>query len=316
MKIYYPSYYDGFNCIAGQCPDSCCRSWEIVIDEKSAEKYECIQGEFGEKLRNALVTDTEGDRCFRLCDGRCPFLNRDGLCDIHIKLGEDYTSDVCKAHPRFTEVYDGFTEISLSASCPEANRIIFHKESLTAAYPAPAYTGEDEVLSLLISSRKSLLEAECSFSQLVSLILDTSADDSLDIDAVYIADFPRFNCDFIRDLIGIFSKNEILKDEWRGMLSRAAEADISDGDIENAIAANDEALTTFLRYMLYRYYLKAVNDLDVYSRALFIITSAYLCLYLSLSDGKAFTECARLFSKETEHNTDNIDRLTEYFSNF
>ena len=32
MKLYYPSYYKDFSCIAGECPDSCRRKWEIVID--------------------------------------------------------------------------------------------------------------------------------------------------------------------------------------------------------------------------------------------------------------------------------------------
>ncbi len=314
MKIYYPSYYENFRCIAAACPDSCCKAWEIVIDEETCKKYDSVSGEFGEKIRNAITTDSEGDRCFSLCEGRCPFLNDDGLCDIHIRLGEDFTSEICKAHPRFTEEYDGFTEISLSLSCPEANRIIAEAEN--EKYPVPVYDGDDEVLSLLISSRKDLLEAQCGFYELVSLILNTSADDSLDIDMVYIADFPEFNCSFIKEFIKALKCNEILTVEWRQMLLLAEKYDVCDADIAKAIAENENMLIKFCRYMLYRYYLKAVNDLDIYSRALFIISSCYLNAYLSCVSGKTFFECARLFSKETEHNTDNIDRITDYFCNF
>lgn len=313
MKTYYPSYYDKFTCIAGECPDSCCKAWEIVIDPKTCKKYEAVSGEFGNKLRNALVTDSEGDKCFALCSGKCPFLNGDNLCDIHMNLGEDYTSDVCKAHPRFVEEYDGFTEISLSVSCPEANRIVFSCEDL---YPVPEYTGDDEVLALLISSRKSLLDADCSFIELVGHILNTSADDSLDIDMVYIADFPEFNVTFIKDFISVLLKNEILTDEWKSVLLNESIDSVTDEELNAAIKSNEKNLIKFVRYMLYRYYLKAVNDLDVYSRALFIISSAYVSLFVSLLNGKAFGECARLFSKETEHNTDNIDNILAYFSNF
>lgn len=314
MKIYYPSYYEKFRCIASACPDSCCKSWEIVIDEETCKKYDSVSGEFGERIRNSITTDSEGDRCFALHGGRCPFLNCDGLCDIHIKLGEDFTSEICKAHPRFTEVYDGFTEISLSLSCPEANRII--AEAHNEKHPVPEYSGDDEVLSLLISSRKNLLDAQCGFYELVSLILNTSADDSLDIDMVYIADFPEFNVSFIKEFIKALKCNEILTDEWREMLSLAEKYDVCDEDMSKAIGENEYLLIKFCRYMLYRYYLKAVNDLDVYSRALLIVSSCYLNAYLSFVTGKPFMECARLFSKETEHNTDNIDRLTDYFCSF
>ncbi len=30
MKEIYPSHYAAFHCIAGACPDSCCKEWEIV----------------------------------------------------------------------------------------------------------------------------------------------------------------------------------------------------------------------------------------------------------------------------------------------
>ncbi len=45
--MYYrkPQYYDNFTCIADRCPATCCAGWQIVIDEKSLEKYNHVQGE-------------------------------------------------------------------------------------------------------------------------------------------------------------------------------------------------------------------------------------------------------------------------------
>ena len=151
---------------------------------------------------------------YRHSTGNCPFFNEDRLCDIHIELGEAYTSEICRNHPRFIEEYDGFSEISLSLSCPEVNRIILSDDK--ALYPAPEYHGDDEVLSLLIASREKLLSANESFLSSVSLLLDTAADDSLDIDLVYIENHPELNISFLK-FLGKFlaEKSEILTDEWR-----------------------------------------------------------------------------------------------------
>ena len=34
MEYVYPDYYRQFTCIGGECPDTCCAGWEIVIDDK------------------------------------------------------------------------------------------------------------------------------------------------------------------------------------------------------------------------------------------------------------------------------------------
>ena len=39
MLYTIPDYYNEFSCIAGDCPDTCCAGWQIVIDKKSLKKY-------------------------------------------------------------------------------------------------------------------------------------------------------------------------------------------------------------------------------------------------------------------------------------
>lgn len=315
MKKYCPSYYNDFSCLAGECPDSCCKKWEIVIDNDTLTKYNEIHSEFGEKIRSEIIKDEEGDFCFSLRDGRCPFLNADNLCDIHIKLGEDYTSEVCRNHPRFIEEYDGFTEISLSLSCPEANRIILSYDE--ALYPTPEYIGEDDVLSLLVSSREKLLSSDCDFSSHIKLLLDTAADDSLDIDLVYIENHAEINVSFLKSLASfLLEKSEILTKEWKAYLKEAESVNITDKEFKGFCKINDKALIKICRYYIYRYYLKAVNDLDVYSRALFIAAACFFSAFIACSCNVTLSEAARLFSKETEHNLFNIDLLLGFFSEF
>ena len=70
-------------------------------------------------------------------------------------------------------------------------------------------------------------------------------------------------------------------------------------------------MKNILNYYIYRHYLKAVNDLDVYPRALFIAFSAFSSALISLSSDYPLEEAARLYSKEIEHSTDNADIILE-----
>lgn len=129
MRVTVPDYYENFRCLAGKCPHTCCEKWEVVIDEDSAAFYQTVPGPLGEKLRAALKRDEDGDLCFPLNGGRCPFLDSENLCEIHKILGEAATSITCREHPRFTEDYGSFREVTLSASCPAANALLLGSEA-------------------------------------------------------------------------------------------------------------------------------------------------------------------------------------------
>ena len=121
MRYLKPHYYDKFVCTAGDCPDTCCAGWQIMIDEISLERYGNEKGEFGRRLRNSIDWEEE---CFYQNDARCIFLNDKNLCDLYKALGSDALCDTCQNYPRHTEEYEGLRELSLSLSCPEAARII------------------------------------------------------------------------------------------------------------------------------------------------------------------------------------------------
>ena len=103
MLIRVPDYYEAFHCLAGACPHTCCEKWEVVIDPETARRYGTVPGPLGERLRAAMGPDEDGDLCFRLDGGRCPFLDRENLCEIHRALGEAATSVTCREHPRLPE---------------------------------------------------------------------------------------------------------------------------------------------------------------------------------------------------------------------
>lgn len=302
MKKYYPSFYDKFSCLCDACPDTCCAKWEIVVDEESLIKYNSIDGEFGEKLRQSLFKDEDGDYLFKLDNGRCPFLNGKNLCDIHINLGREYTCDVCRQHPDFVEEYDDFTEICPSLSCPETVCLIFNSSCNEQLYPEISTDSDDYVLQLLVEGRNrafKMLRNQMSYKQKIEQICRLATEIQEEIDSFQY----ECNVDFSFSKSVEFCRNEleILTDEWKTILDCAVHK--KDGCVE------DNKLNVLLSYYVYRYFLKAVNDCDIITTLRFILFSVWLCEQLYLCSDYSFEKIARLYSKEIEHNTDNIEKV-------
>ncbi len=134
MKIYYPSYYKEFKCIAERCRHSCCVGWEIVLDEATLEKYRrCYANDIMPRIR-------DGEIVLRP-DGRCPFLDENGLCYIISNYGEDCLSDICHRHPRFYHRVGERVECGIGASCEEACRLILSSDGY-ADFNTGEWSGE------------------------------------------------------------------------------------------------------------------------------------------------------------------------------
>lgn len=124
MKYHKPSFFDQFKCIGSACTDTCCAGWEIEVDETTAEGYLTEKGAFGDRLRREIGSEP-GEYFFKLQNNRCPFLNKENLCDIFINLGEDRLCDICREHPRFYNWFGDYTEVGLGLCCEEAERLLF-----------------------------------------------------------------------------------------------------------------------------------------------------------------------------------------------
>ena len=78
MKIIKPSYFDSFRCIAGQCPDSCCKEWDVLVDADKAKFYRSLPGTLGDRLRQVLKVE-DGETYMTIENRRCPMW-RDSCC--------------------------------------------------------------------------------------------------------------------------------------------------------------------------------------------------------------------------------------------
>lgn len=324
MLTRVPDYFDRFHCLAGACPHTCCAGWEVVLDEETVRRYSGVPGPLGDRLRAAIQTDEEGDFCFPLSGGRCPFLNGENLCEIHLQLGEAATSVTCRSHPRFIEEYGSFREMTLSASCPAANELLLgSREALT--FPeredeAPAEPGDawlvwlvplrDRMLALLQDRTKPL---RCRLSEI--LLLAWQAQDLLETEQM--EELKRLVQTWVPQALrceeneGIFPgvwavlrQLEALDADWRALLRRAEKV-----EPERA----DEALMERIAcYFVFHHLLKAVNDGDLLGRAELCVLAVLTVERLAAVCG-GLGEALRRFCREIEHSEDNTAALLEAF---
>ena len=99
-----PDFYDRFQCKAGACQHTCCRGWEIDIDDVTADVYQHLDGPLGGAIRQHIAEGPEGWHFCLTADGNCPFLRPDGLCRLIRESGDDILCDICALHPRFFQV--------------------------------------------------------------------------------------------------------------------------------------------------------------------------------------------------------------------
>lgn len=123
MKVYVPDYYKEFKCIADQCEHTCCKGWEVEIDDESMKRFSAFP-DIASKIESGE------DNHFRLLEEEtCPFLQEDGLCEMILRYGEDMLCQTCTDHPRFRNYWSDRIEMGLGLVCEEAARLILSRRT-------------------------------------------------------------------------------------------------------------------------------------------------------------------------------------------
>ncbi len=313
MKVYCPTYYNEFQCLAGSCPDSCCKEWEVQVDAHAAKNYRELPGPLGDKLRQVLRFEEDGSAVMINENGRCPMWRQDGLCRIHAELGKQALCEVCWFFPCISHEYGTFKEYGLELSCPEAARHILADLNfkLVPLYlpgsSDPQY--DTEAMEVLLRTRETALDLlrdpSRSISEALTFLLlygyqaqgelDGEEDAPFDPNAALqtASEFASGGShDAIKDF---FSDLEILTPDWKQLLSSAQ---------PGTWLPEHRAMAG---YMVQRYWLQAVSDYDLACRVKFIVIACLLVRHL----GGDVYRTAQLFSKEIENNADNVDAILD-----
>ena len=302
MKEVVPGYYPAFHCIAGNCRHSCCIGWEIDIDEDTLSYYRNISGDFGLRLRKN-ITEEDGIHHFVL-DNRehCPFLNREGLCDMILTLGEESLCQICRDHPRFRNVYTNRVETGLGLCCEEACRLI-----LTDPNPMVLTETGSEVQT----------EEEAYFfdwrRQVFALAQNrtrTIEERAADILAFCTVKLPEKTA---AEWVSVFRELTSLEEDWQICL----------GKWEKNVPSPkwftrewDTVWEQLLVYFLYRHLPDGIEEGSLPERAAFAVLSCRVirnvCAAVSAeANMDTVLETARLYSAEVEYAEENIEALLD-----
>ncbi len=297
--------FENFKCIGGICPDNCCIGWEIGIDEETLKKFK--QAPLFDFVKDKV--DFSRSVIKLLDDGRCPFLNKDNLCDIIINFGYENISYICKKHPSFINEYDGVTEYGYGLCCDEALRLLCEGEVII----------ESKENSFLFDLRRKLFEIICDntlpFSKKISAFLDTvckgedillfgEADDDAeeDIQVKKVSVLP---------LIEIMERTEPINPEWTSRLKIIKE---SCREIEKGLnICEEEKYQKLFYYYTFRYFLKDYEENSLLGNGKFIVILVLLNIIFdsfSKINGDDFNN-TRLISKQMEYSMENIEFLID-----
>ena len=311
MQISKPCYYDSFSCLAAACPDSCCKEWDVLVDEDTAARYRALPGDLGQRLRQVL-TEEDGNIYMTIENGRCPMWRCDGLCRIQAELGHDALCKTCREFPRLTHDYGAFTELGLELSCPEAARLILSYPTPPPALPELSdcedYLRED--MQLLLQTRQEALalldNKGYPVPQALSLLLLYGYHSQSLLDGEDVPDFsPSAALATAKELAkpgsyplirNFFLSLEVLTPVWKQRLA----APSCPGEWT-------ESYRLLAKYFVQRYWLQAISDFDLVGRVKLAIS---LCILIRDLGGD-LNQTAQLCSKEIENNTDNVDALLD-----
>ncbi|MBQ8241711.1 MAG: flagellin lysine-N-methylase [Bacteroides sp.] len=305
MKITKPIYFDSFRCIAGNCPDSCCKEWDVQVDEDAAAFYRALPGPLGDRLREVLK-DEDGQTFMTIVDRRCPMWRDDGLCEIQAQHGHETLCRTCREFPRLTHDYGDFIEYGLELSCPEAARIILSSpaEFMTEEVPGGEIEYDQEAMAVLLRTRETaraiLADADRPVGQTLALLLlyGYQAQDELD-GAEEAAFDPGASLEAAHGDAGLmvefFKELEILTPQWSARLDAPVPGPWQQAHLKLA------------RYFVDRYWLQAVSDYDLVSRVKLAVVSCLLIRHL----GGDLLTTAQIYSKEIENDADNVEALLD-----
>ena len=285
MKTVIPDFYENFICKAGDCKHSCCKGWEIDIDEDSASYYQTITSDFGEKLKDSIYTDEEGAHFKLTKEERCPFLREDNLCEMILKIGEESLCDICALHPRFFEDYtlpsnNYFEPVELAGvglSCEKVCELLWESDAPLRFY----FCDEDGFIT----------KDEFHFEIQNTLYR------------------PNLSKDYVSKLLLLFQKTEAIDETWSAEISELIT------QIDDVINKAKQKETTYdsmryqrlFHYIAYRQ-LDSVDDMNALKEYTTRCTDfIYLWdAFFSGKNGYDTLESIRRFSEQIEYSTENV----------
>lgn len=298
MKIITPDYYKNFVCIAGDCKHSCCIGWEIDVDSSSFEYYKTIGGDFGHRIIDNITADENSQYFLLTEDERCPFLNKDNLCDIIIQLGEDKLCQICADHPRYRNFFSARTEVGIGLCCEAAAELVVKNKHITK-------------LTELENDRDNITDSQeeqafLSFRERIfNIIQNRTRTVTERVKEMLTVCGITFRKKTPAEWVEIYLGLEQLDTEWTCRLENLIPSD------NIPYTEHETAAEQLLIYFLYRHLADGLYDGSINQRIAFAVHAVYMICLLSGKSNSIddLTETARMYSAEVEYSESNMAAL-------
>jgi len=332
--VFMPDYCRDFYCIADRCRHSCCIGWEIDIDDLSLTRFRSVTGPLSKKLRESIEEAEDGTAHFILQGDaeRCPFLNKDNLCELILDLGEDSLCDICREHPRFRNFFSIREEVGLGLCCEEAARLLLIQRGpirLVECMPMPAG-----------SEPKEADDLEQAFFQyredLFRIVFDGSLSLSEQLTALSGKEKPLLSSSDLSRWGSFLKTLERLDSSWDEELKRlqntVTDPDISGFDAYMKECGREAEYRNLLWYFLFRHLTDGLiyEEGDTFEECLPELQKQVLFAQFSVELLHCLGAChwaekgeyslddqigiVRLYSSEIEYSDENVEQIIDHFS--
>lgn len=145
MKTVKPFYYDDFICIADKCPYTCCREWDISVDNKTALKWREMPVPGEKNLLSTSIKYGKSDKTLKFdSDNKCHLLDECGLCKVVKEYGEEHIPETCHVFPREVYLFSGRSERALSPACPYVLDLLWKNQNYRLVHEGNSPENDDE----------------------------------------------------------------------------------------------------------------------------------------------------------------------------
>lgn len=155
MEIREVSFFKDFQCLAGDCRETCCHGWMIPLTDEDYDRFLKDEGLLGKRLVLYSKISAGDQRVLNYSCRTCRLMTGKGLCSVQLKKGHNYIPQVCRDYPRFYRNYRFFEERLIDPSCEEGARLLLQEEKLSFA----VYEGEPESLPCCTNEDTGFFEA-------------------------------------------------------------------------------------------------------------------------------------------------------------
>lgn len=318
MTICKPTIYDEFICAASDCTDTCCRFWQVVLDDEFLSKVNDFPT--SQNSRNILKSKVNGfgkNKHLSLCkNGNCPFLNDKLLCDLHKEIGNESLPETCRRYPRFINNFGAYEERGLSFSCPVAAKLMREKGlELTVSddenIPLRYTEVDGELFFYVRNARNSIIEYLSENDDTPEVIIATIMKFSAKVQ------FAVNTGKYINNEMQIASESQYFKSKQK--LNKAVRHHVKNVVLnknflnklkyaECSAKIDKTAFCLWAKYFIYKHLIMASFDKEFLSRVKATIVSYAV---IGLMDGDVYDNM-QIYAKETEHNDKNMKRLLRF----